>query len=170
MFSLLWDTLSIISILLLEGPIGGMRDSYNPRTIFLKTCFYTFCDTKNQKNSTGPISWRILCFFLQDQILFWKQCLIPCFWDIRYPPGGSLGLDRRIYKILELFICFCPIFNLVMANDRYEDSPEAFFTFFLSSTHGVLGPILSKQLLNEFSTTWLIFHRIRQDPNLLLRG
>ena len=45
---------------------------------FLETCFFVFCDMGNPKMylSLGPFNWQILSFFLKNQFLFCKRCLI----------------------------------------------------------------------------------------------
>ena len=44
-------------------------------------------------------------------------------------------------KPMSFFFSISPIFNLVTANDRYENSPEGFFIFSLGPPLGVLSPI-----------------------------
>ena len=58
----------------------------------------------------------------------------------RHAIGGTLGLGKAFCAIkLSFFYIFSinTIFHLVMANDRYEDSPEGF----PRSPLGILGPI-----------------------------
>ena len=102
---------------------------------FLETYFYSFCDNKKKLDQ---FKW-----YLVGSVDSW------------YLDFKILGIPRAsLFEILDKFFRFSsptgPIFNLLMANDRFKDFPEEFI-------HFSLGPIGFGEKRKHFLTTRPIF-------------
>ena len=108
--------------------------------------------SENAKKSLAPVSCRILSFFLQNQFLFCKRCLIgslviPWFGDIRYAPEDSLRLSKPFCAIFIFIFFYQSDFRSRVwweMIDIKNPIKMVFSILFLGPPLGVLGPVYSR--------------------------